>query len=266
MGLFQFMPGTWKAVTARDLADPIPTDPIAGRKYHVIYMARILNHYTPGDICKALGGYNWGPNRKIFTRTRGRTFWDIDEYLPKETREYVPRILAYIALHTNRENFGLSHEEIFIGPHDLRRQSISIDAPAHPTAIADALNLDPRNLNNLNVRESIDLWIMPGEEIILPIEGVQGFDAYYNRITGEFTERGYIANQLTDAAHPFFDPTAFIPYTVVPNDNYGKIAAKFSKQLGCELTASDLMRFNGASTSVIHPGDELMIPPCGWDD
>ena len=50
-----------------------------------------------GNLAMALAAYNGGENRVMNLRRRyGDNFWDSRVYysLPRETREYVPRILA----------------------------------------------------------------------------------------------------------------------------------------------------------------------------
>jgi len=101
-GLWQFMPATGRMM---DLA--IDAD-IDERKD--IYKSTekacdyLLSMYkTYGDWLLALSAYNGGPgnvNKAIRNSGGKRTFWEIRQYLPKETQNYVPKFLATAFLMT----------------------------------------------------------------------------------------------------------------------------------------------------------------------
>ncbi|HCX77349.1 MAG TPA: lytic transglycosylase, partial [Algoriphagus sp.] len=65
-----------------------------------------------GDWEVAMAAYNCGPGnvRKAIRRSGGKkTFWEIYNYLPRETRGYVPQFQAmlYILNHLEEHNFHL---------------------------------------------------------------------------------------------------------------------------------------------------------------
>src|SRR5437764_15090192 len=108
-----------------------------------------------GDWHLALASYNGGPGRvqKAMTRSRRNDFWDLtatSRFLPNETREYVPMILAAIVIAKNPSQYGfnflaeapLSYEKVTIeNPIDLRRLAERTGAVSDET---QALNPDPR--------------------------------------------------------------------------------------------------------------------------
>lgn len=60
-----------------------------------IFLKRLYKKY--GDWFLALAAYNYGPgniNKVLKRHPEAKTFWDIQQYLPKETREYVPKFIA----------------------------------------------------------------------------------------------------------------------------------------------------------------------------
>ena len=64
-----------------------------------------------GDWALALASYNAGPGRVMgaMKRSRSTDFWKISastRYLPRETREYVPMILASMIIAGNPELYG----------------------------------------------------------------------------------------------------------------------------------------------------------------
>ncbi|MEO5581084.1 MAG: transglycosylase SLT domain-containing protein [Saprospiraceae bacterium] len=94
-GLWQFMPGTAKMndlvidkyVDERD-------DPYRATDAALEYLTDLYGRYH--DWALAIAAYNSGPGRVNQARaiSRKKSFWDIKEYLPKETRNYVPAFLA----------------------------------------------------------------------------------------------------------------------------------------------------------------------------
>ena len=59
------------------------------------YLLKLYNQFD--DWTLAIAAYNCGPGnmRKAIRRSGGKTsFWEIKKYLPKETREYVPKFIA----------------------------------------------------------------------------------------------------------------------------------------------------------------------------
>ena len=97
---------------------------------------RTLRRTFGGDWCLALASYNGGPGlvRRAMKRSGLDNFWALASakrrYLPRETREYVPMILAAIIIARNPAQFGFSIdpeppvevESVKVpGPVDLRR-------------------------------------------------------------------------------------------------------------------------------------------------
>lgn len=84
-GLGQLMPGT-----ARDLGVKDPFDPVQNLNGAARYFKQQIDRF--GDVGLALAAYNWGPARvrKLVDNPRSVR-------IPKETADYVPKVLAYAA-------------------------------------------------------------------------------------------------------------------------------------------------------------------------
>jgi membrane-bound lytic murein transglycosylase D len=117
-GVWQFMKGTALENGLRhdwyidERADPEKAT-VAAAKY-----LRTLNRMFNGDWHLALASYNGGPGRvqRALKRAGVQDFWELTrsaEYLPRETREYVPMILAAIVIARNPAQYGFD-----IVPHD----------------------------------------------------------------------------------------------------------------------------------------------------
>src|SRR5690606_33799536 len=96
MGLWQFMPATgreYKLYVNNHMDDRM--DPELATEAALKYLKAL--HRMFGDWEVALAAYNCGPGnvRKAIRRSGGKkTFWEIYNYLPRETRSYIPQFQA----------------------------------------------------------------------------------------------------------------------------------------------------------------------------
>ncbi len=91
-GVWQFIPSTGKhfgLLTAADYADPIKSTTAAAK-----YLNRL--HARFGDWLLAIAAYNAGETRVGYAIKQAGTknFWQVSPYLPTETQNYVPRVIA----------------------------------------------------------------------------------------------------------------------------------------------------------------------------
>ena len=94
----QVMPATAKEVLAELGRDPAEYDPFNAEQNVEVgtrYLENMIEMFG-GDIELALAAYNGGPGRvrRLLRETGGTSFADIISRLPKETREYVPKVLG----------------------------------------------------------------------------------------------------------------------------------------------------------------------------
>ena len=95
-GLFQLMPATARELGLRTLLPDERTDPVKSAQA-AAQLLRTL-HAKFADWPLALAAYNAGAGRvqRTLDQRRGRTFADIADDLPLETRLYVPKVLAVL--------------------------------------------------------------------------------------------------------------------------------------------------------------------------
>ena len=95
-GLFQLMPATARELGLRTTLPDERTDPAKSAQA----AARLLHglHAKFGDWPLALAAYNAGAGRvqRTLAKQRARTFAEIADALPLETRLYVPKVLAVL--------------------------------------------------------------------------------------------------------------------------------------------------------------------------
>lgn len=115
MGLWQFMPATGKAYALDyDYYIDERLDPYKSTEAACRYLRQLYNMF--GDWELALGAYNCGPgNMRKAIRRSGykKSFAEVYDYLPKETRSYVPQFMAvnYVMRHLDEHNIYIEEWE-----------------------------------------------------------------------------------------------------------------------------------------------------------
>jgi soluble lytic murein transglycosylase-like protein len=121
-GLWQLMPRTAQGYHLRvdkqvDERTDVDRSTIAAAEY-IRDLIGIFGGQS--SVMLALAAYNAGENRlmgalrKIDDPMRNRDFWYVYRmgYLPDETNEYIPRVLALMIIDRNRERYGFSDDEV----------------------------------------------------------------------------------------------------------------------------------------------------------
>lgn len=159
-GLWQFMPATAKGLgmEINSLVDE-RRDPRISSRNAARYLKQLHGIYD--DWSLAIAAYNCGPGNvnKALRRAGGgkKDFWQIYNYLPKETRGYVPAFIAanYVMTFYGKHN---------IAPTVVRRQlvtdTIKVNKRVHFRQIADVLNIPVEEIRMLNPQYRQD--IIPG--------------------------------------------------------------------------------------------------------
>ena len=113
MGLWQFMPATgreYKLYVNNHIDDRM--DPEMATEAAMKYLKAL--HRMFGDWEVALAAYNCGPGnvRKAIRRSGGKkTFWELYNYLPRETRSYIPQFQAIMYVLRYAEEHNIILEE-----------------------------------------------------------------------------------------------------------------------------------------------------------
>jgi len=103
-GLAQFMERTWEEWNK----DENIFDPEESIKAQAKYMRYLLQNFN-GNVRLALAAYNFGiGNVKRLVKAHGTEDWFIlKNYVPKETREYVERIMNFLEKYLENENMSI---------------------------------------------------------------------------------------------------------------------------------------------------------------
>lgn len=112
VGLWQFMPGTATGLGLHitDYVDE-RRSPYQATETAMRYLSRLYRQFD--DWALALAAYNCGPGRvrQALRETGCSSFWDIEHKLPRQTRRYLPRLIATIYVGEFYEQHGLQPKQ-----------------------------------------------------------------------------------------------------------------------------------------------------------
>jgi membrane-bound lytic murein transglycosylase D len=149
-GIWQFMGsrargyGLSHNMWVDDRQDPEKSTRAAARHLKDLY-----NQF--GDWYLAMAAYNSGPGtvQAAVKRTGYADFWELyrRNVLPKETRNYVPIILAVTIMAKNPSQYGLDEVQM---EHPADSDTVTIDYPVDLRLVAECVNSTPSELQDLN--------------------------------------------------------------------------------------------------------------------
>ena len=151
-GMWQFMSGRGRGYGLQrtkwtdDRQDPEMSTRAAARHLHDLY-------HQFGDWYLAMAAYNSGPGgvQSAVKRTGYADFWELyrRNVLPRETRNYVPIILAVTIMAKNPKQYGL---DTLVLDQPIPYDSLKIDYPVDLRLVAQCLDVPPSALQDLNPR------------------------------------------------------------------------------------------------------------------
>jgi membrane-bound lytic murein transglycosylase D len=154
VGLWQFMAPTAEQYGLRvDAYVDERRDPEAATDAALDYLAW-LHHRFGGSWTLAAAAFNAGPGRVEGILNRHAEgggggddlYWEVLEYLPLETREYVPKMMAVTRLAYEADALGLASGEY----EPYRYDTVFLPGGMSLEAVAGALGLQPSTLRVLN--------------------------------------------------------------------------------------------------------------------
>ncbi|MBV9725887.1 MAG: LysM peptidoglycan-binding domain-containing protein, partial [Gammaproteobacteria bacterium] len=236
-GLWQFIPGTGsKYGLKQDWWYDGRRDIVESTRAALDYLQSLHDEFN-GDWLLAIAAYNCGEalvERAVdMNRAAGRpvTFWDL--WLPRETRAYVPKLLAMRRLVMDPESFGLAFSRIPNQPYFAR---VPTQGQVNLRIAAEIAGISPEDLYELN--PAFHRWATdPGGPhfMLLPVNAADTFAENIMQLS---------ADQRLGVAH----------YTVHRGDSLATVALKF------HTSVNVLRELNDMPIAGIAVGDDLRVP------
>lgn len=257
LGLWQFMLKTGRlyGLESNSLVDD-RLDPIKATWAAARYLREMYDIYQDWHL--VIAAYNCGPGNvnKAIRRAGGATdYWSIYNYLPRETRGYVPAFIAanYIMNYYCHHNICPMNTEI-IPPTD----TLQISRELHLQQVADLCDITIDELKSLNPQYKRN--IIPGNTkpytLRLPQTKIATFidnqDTIYNHRAAElFKNRKTVAvsNKIT----PTVGKGTLSYHTIRSGETLSTIAQRYG------VKVSQLKDWNGLSSNRIRAGKKLKI-------
>ncbi|MBN7811615.1 transglycosylase SLT domain-containing protein [Algoriphagus sp. H41] len=260
MGLWQFMPATGRMYGMEvnsDVDDRM--DPELSTEAAAKYLKSLYRMF--GDWEVALAAYNCGPGnvRKAIRRSGGKkTFWGIYNYLPKETRSYVPQFQAFLYVLNNLEahNFSLEEPTYPIEYEKIRfDRAFSLDRLSELTeiCIGDLEHLNP-SIKRRNIPESnrsMQVRIPKSKALYLKENLAWIGDSLGSQPTVLLASNS--ANLVTVEKAVASSTSNRIAYRVRSGDVLGKIASRHG------VSVTQVKEWNNLTSNLIKVGQTLYI-------
>ncbi len=237
-GMWQFMPTNAYGLARNGYFDE-RFDPEKSSRAYARYIKGLYKQF--GDWYLAMAGYDWGPGniQKAVMRTGYADFWELyrRNAMPRETKNYVPQILAAIIMAKNPEKYGLNR---YTADPPLQMDTVRVEyaldlrlaADVTGTTLANLVSLNPALLRLNTPRDiSYDLHIPAGTR-------------------QQFTDR--------IAAIPEDKRTSWRFHEVAAGETLAQVAQLYHVSAPDVLAANDL-----PPDSAVEEGDELVIPIAG---
>jgi membrane-bound lytic murein transglycosylase D len=263
VGLWQFMYGTGKqyGLTINSLVDE-RRDPIKSTNAAARYVKDLYAIYN--DWTLVIAAYNCGPgnvNRAIRRSGGKRNYWEIYNYLPRETRGHVPAfIAATYMMNYYREHYLKASTVSF----PIASDTIMITRNLHMAQVSEVLGVPLQLLHDMNPQYRTD--IIPAmsrpQSLRLPLEQTARFidmadqiysykDSIYFNPDKVITIPSAVDSRGIEEPPP--GNYAKLTYTVKAGDNLGFISEWYNAR------SSDIRYWNNIRHNTIRAGQHLSI-------
>ncbi len=242
VGPWQFISGTGRRYSLRiDQWIDERKDPVKATTAAALYLKELYSIFN-GDWYLAAAGYNAGENKilKAIDIYNTNDFWEISKgsFLKRETREYVPKLLAAAIIAKNPERYGFI-DIAYLPPIEFDTVKITSRTDLELAAkLADTTYDVIRELNP-ELRHWCTPPNYPDYELKIP-KGAKGrFEDEYLKIP---TEKRYTEKNL------------YTRYRVKKRESLASVARRFG------ISASSLASLNGIPLKSRVTGKTLVVP------
>lgn len=259
MGLWQFMPATGRMYgmnTNSEVDDRM--DPELSTEAAAKYLKSLYRMFDDWEV--AMAAYNCGPGnvRKAIRRSGGKkTFWGIYNYLPRETRSYVPQVQAmlYILNHLEEHNFHPEDPTYVVEYEKIRfDRALSLDKLAELTnlCLSDLKTLNPAIKNTKLPESNRNMALrIPKSRVPYIKENLAWLIDSLNNAPTVLLASNVTLKSVEDLAQEVKQSGTI--YKVRSGDVLGAIAQRHG------VTVNQLKSWNNLSSNLIRVGQTLQI-------
>lgn len=257
-GLWQFMYNTGRVydLEVNSVLDE-RRDPVASSYAAARYLRDL--HDVFGDWTLAIAAYNCGPGNinKAIARSGGkRDFWEIYYNLPRETRGYIPSLIAVIYVMNYYEEHGLRPSEL---ESPIRTDTVVVDRDVLMHYVSQSTGVEMAALRQLNPQYRVDL--VPGSSgrmaITLPTSKVEMFiksqDSIYRWSADSLLRRPVKVAPTASKSTSHSRGGSGHYYTVRRGDTLSSIARKHG------VSVQTIKKRNGLRSDKIRVGQKLKV-------
>ena len=255
-GLWQFMPGTGKlyGLENNSLVDE-RRDPVKATKAAVRYLNDLYTIYQ--DWLLVIAAYNCGPgnvNKAVRRANTKKDYWAIYNYLPRETRGYVPAFIAANYIMTYAADYKICPAQVPITP---AVDTLMVTDRVHFSQISEKLGVPVEQLRLLNPQYKHDM--VPGNIKPYPLrmptlaayaylESKDSIIAYKKELVEQRLEtdikRGYNSSYYSGDARI---------HKVRSGENLSVIAKRYG------VSVKNLRQWNGLRSDNLRVGQRLKV-------
>jgi membrane-bound lytic murein transglycosylase D len=213
-----------------------------------------------GDWLLVIASYNCGPgnvNKAIRKAGGVKNFWAIQQYLPRETRGYVPAFIAatYVMEYAAEHNI-YADTELDIFKHT---DTVLVDNSYSLSQLARQLNMTMEEMQLYNPALRRGVIPLHSEKITLTLPYHKSMAFTQANSDEDFrlkmNAEAIVLNKQIEQEKRIAARQTNVSYKVRSGDNLGAIARKYN------TTVTDLKRWNKLSSNRINAGQRLIVKP-----
>jgi len=270
VGLWQFIPSTGRSFRLRqDAYIDERMDVHKSTEAACLYLKQLYEFFGNWEL--ALASYNCGPGfvRRAIRNSGNKTdFWNIYNYLPRETRSYVPMFVAVMYVMNDLDNYKIEpYEDVFFLPES---DTIIVNNSVNLTLLAKQLKITTETLQDLNPHIKRDI-IPPYFKnciINIPKTATENFMVNRSEIMDSvskvnFVQPIYVASNSRKRNNNYYSASILpsfsieglkrITYIVKSGDLLMNIAAQYN------VSIPAIKAWNGMRNNIIWAGQKLAL-------
>jgi len=249
VGFWQFIKGTGKQYGLHiDYYVDERKDPIRATHAAAKYLRKLYHAYESWEL--AMAAYNSGEYRVLSAVMKGETrdYWSLinRKYLPKETRNYVPKLVAAISIATNLKKYGFTINKIDISSKYPDLVSVEVPSPSTFKEISSKVGVSVEVLKKYNPHLSRDTTPLSFSryEVWFPEEAVAFAKRHAHKIKKTKKINRYASGGVDERNY----------YLVKKGDSLYEISLKFN------VPIKQLRTLNNLTSTKIKIGQRLRVP------